>query len=681
MLASINDINKGFNKEQIEAVKEINGYIFNSAPPGSGKTFVLENRILWMAVEHQIPTRNILALTFTNEAAKEMRDRISDRLEEFNIENNVTALTFHSFAHKIIRTFGNSIIPRYFTLLDDTDRLKIISSIIKKQNKDDDNTEMNRNLTKEYSEIISSFKSKGITVNELFKKLKESKEQLDKYEQDNNLLIEDGYELEDLNSLRMEHNIKVDKYSVYREYEVAKKEFSKDKKSPMLYDFDDLMINLKLLLTITSIRKKISEMYVYILCDESQDIDEVQRDILLLLSKDNGNLFCIFDDDQSIYSFRNADPNLILSLPELVKNPKQITLSENFRSTRNIIEAANHLISNNRFRIPKWMTTNNQDGEKVCYKCLQSKEAEANFICEQIKYLMEEYKFDYKDFGILYRNNDLNKVVEQKLLKNKIPYRINRNISFFQRKEIKDILAYLEVAINDNTFYLDRIYKVPTRGIGEKTYLELKNKAVNCGMSIFEVLESETKSKLKDFSDLLTGLRNNSNKPFSVLIDLILELTDYYKKEFKESEIETRKNSIELLKIMLSDLEKLFDNDKKESLIQLKILSGDDEDGDYKNDKVNLMTIHSSKGKGFKVVFVIGCEQNIIPSFAAQTEQEIEEERRLFYVAITRAKLFCYLTRSKYRLDRNNNLKETEISQFVEEIPDEYLSFDEDEIF
>ena len=200
-------------------------------------------------------------------------------------------------------------------------------------------------------------------------------------------------------------------------------------------------------------------------------------------------------------------------------------------------------------------------------------------------------------------------------------------------------------------------------------------------MSIFEVLESETKSKLKDFSDLLTGLRNNSNKPFSVLIDLILELTDYYKKEFKESEIETRKNSIELLKIMLSDLEKLFDNDKKESLIQLKILSGDDEDGDYKNNKVNLMTIHSSKGKGFKVVFVIGCEQNIIPSFAAQTEQEIEEERRLFYVAITRAKLFCYLTRSKYRLDRNNNLKETEISQFVEEIPDEYLSFDEDEIF
>ena len=180
-----------------------------------------------MAVEHQIPTRNILALTFTNEAAKEMRDRISDRLEEFNIENNVTALTFDSFAHKIIRTFGNSIIPRYFTLLDDTDRLKIISSIIKKQNKDDDNTEMNRNLTKEYSEIISSFKSKGITVNELFKKLKESKEQLDKYEQDNNLLIEDGYELEDLNSLRMEHNIKVDKYSVYREYRGRQKRIFK----------------------------------------------------------------------------------------------------------------------------------------------------------------------------------------------------------------------------------------------------------------------------------------------------------------------------------------------------------------------------------------------------------------------------------------------------------------------
>ena len=678
MLANINDINKGFNEEQIEAVKSINGYVFNSAPPGSGKTFVLENRILWMAIEHQIPTKNILAITFTNEAANEMRTRISDRLKEFDIENNVTATTFHSFAYKMIKNFGKGTIAKYFTLIDDTDKYKIISQMIKDKKLDQGNKELNRNLIKQYADLISFYKSKGLTPKMLFDSLKENKEKIDKYCDDKELLEKNGLNKMDLQEMIEIQNMKVEEYDIYRTYEEYKLNFSKENKG-ILYDFDDLMVNLKLLLSRVDIRKKISKLYTYILCDESQDIDEVQRDILLLLSKDNGNLFCIFDDDQSIYSFRNADPNLILDLPKMVSNPKEIILKENFRSTKNIIEAANYVINNNQYRIHKWMTTNNQDGELPVYKAFPSKEKEADFICETIEKFMHEYKFDYSDFAVLYRNNDLNRTIEQKLIKNSIPYKINRNISFFQRKEIKDIIAYLEICINKSTFHLDRIYKVPTRGIGDKTYLELKEKAINCGISIFEILSAETKPKIKEFNNLLEELMSISNKSFNEIIDFILEKTDYINSEFTESERQQRINSIDNLKNLLNETEKLFDN-KQECLVQLKIISGEDEEGN-KDNKVSLMTIHSSKGKGFKVVFMIGCEDGILPSFGALSDIDYEEERRLFYVGMTRAKLFLFMTRSQYRIDYNGNLKPTVISPFIEEIPDDLLVYDEGMVF
>lgn len=678
MLANIDEINKNFNKEQIEAVKSINGYIFNSAPPGSGKTFVLENRILWIAIEHQVPTRNILAITFTNEAASEMRTRISDRLKEFNIENNVTATTFHSFAYKIIRNFGKGKVARYFTLIDDSDKNKIIAQMVKDKKLDEGNKELNRNLVKQYTEIISSFKSKGLTPKMVFDDLKKSKEKIDKYTSNKELIEKDGLNKFDIQDMIEIQNIKVDDYEIYRSYEQYKLDYSKDGKG-VLYDFDDLMINLKLLLSRPDIRKKISKLYTYILCDESQDIDEVQRDILLLLSRDNGNLFCIFDDDQSIYSFRHADPNLILSLPKLVPNPKEIILKENFRSTKNIIEAANYVISNNQFRIPKWMTTNNQEGNLVNYTALPSKEQEAEFVCNKIEELMKEYKFNYSDFAVLYRNNDLNRTVEQKLIKKSIPYKINRNISFFQRKEIKDIIAYLEIAINKSLFHLDRIYKVPSRGIGDKTFLALKEKAVNCGMDIFEILSAETRSKIKEFNELITDLQNSTNKTFNDLIDYILEKTDYINLEYSEKDRLSRLSSIENLKNILNELENLFDN-KQECLVQLKIISGDDEEGN-KEDKVSLMTIHSSKGKGFKVVFMIGCENGILPSYSAISDTDIEEERRLFYVGMTRAKLFLFMTRAQYRLGYDGNLKPTFVSQFINEIPDNLLEFDEKSVF
>lgn len=676
MLVDIKDVNDNLNKEQIEAIESINGYVFNSAPPGSGKTYVLENRILWMAVEHQIPTKNILAITFTNEAANEMRDRISKRLSDFNIENNVTALTFHSFAFKIIRNFGKGAISKYFTLIDENDKHKIISQMIKDSKIDEGNRALNTSLTKDYSNLISSYKSRGVTLKQAVEDIKSNQEKLIKYKNDKELMEKDGLtEIEILDAWELT-KVQVENVKIYQKYEEYKAAYSDKGK---LYDFDDLIINLKELLLQRDIRKKISTLYTYVLCDESQDIDEVQREILLLLSKDNGNLFCIFDDDQSIYSFRNADPNLILELPKLVTNPKEIVLKENFRSTKNIINAANYIINNNMYRIPKWMETNNPEGHLVTYKALTSKEKEAEFVCDEIERLRKEYNLEYRDFAILYRNNDLNKTMEHKLLKKNMPYKINRNVSFFQRKEVKDIIAYLEVIINKSPFHLERIYKVPARGFSEKTFTELKTQAQNSGVSIFEAISFSDKPKIKEFNNLLEEFWENSNKNFDYLVNLILEKTDYLKEEFKPDEIEKRLVTIKFLKSMLSELEKLFGT-KEEALIQLKIYSSDDNEIDKEN-KISLMTIHSSKGKGFKCVFVIGCEDGILPSFNAVSDIQYEEERRLMYVAITRAKLFCYLTRSEYRLDYNGNLKKTKISPFIDEIPPELLDFDENSIF
>lgn len=673
MLFKIEDIGDSFNEEQKKAIQEINGYVFNSAPPGSGKTFVLENRILWMATEHQIPTRKILAITFTNEAANEMKERISNRLKKFNIENEVTACTFHSFAFKTIRIYGKN----NFILLDEDDKNKIISAMIKYNKLDEGNRGINRSLTREYGTLISKFKSKGITVDMAIKTLQERKKEIETFKSDLSLLEKNDMTEIDLKEMILIQNEELKDVEIYRTYENYKNSYQNSKGYKIkLYDFDDLILNLKTLLLNSDIRKKISDTYTYILCDETQDIDPVQRDILLLLSKNNGNLFCIFDDDQSIYSFRNADPGLILDMPDLVPNPKSITLTENFRSTQNIINASNYIIKNNIFRISKWMMTNNQVGNKVKYTALNSKEAEAEYVCETIEKLRKEYNFDYKDFAILYRINDLNRIIEQRLLKHTIPYKINRNISFFNRKEIKDIMAYLEVIINNSSFHLERIYKVPSRGFSEKTFTEFKELASKIGVSIFDVIASSDKPKIQEFNALLQEFKDNYEKQFSELIDLILEKTNYLHKEFTDQEKESRLSTIGHLKNLLNEIYGTC-NSKEETLVQLKILYGSDDETLDNENKVSLMTIHSSKGKGFKVVFVIGCEEGIIPSYNAVSDVDIEEERRLMYVAITRAKLFCFLTRSQYRLDFNNNLHQTEISRFINEIPEEYIDFDE----
>lgn len=433
------------------------------------------------------------------------------------------------------------------------------------------------------------------------------------------------------------------------------------------------------MLKISKIRKKICKQYQFILVDETQDIDPVQEEIIRLMSAFTGNLFAIFDCDQSIYSFRNADPKLVVGLKEKLPKSNSLFLTANYRSTDMIIQAANHVITNNEFRFEKtWMRTDNEKGEKLQFQTLQSKEAEAQWVCDKIKELKENGT-DYKNMAILYRNNELNKTMEQKLLTNEIPYDINKNISFFQRKEIKDLMAYLNVIVDKNEFFLERVINSPRRGIGERSVDKLKTQANNSGISFYDALSLSKNEKILSFVNFISDLHmkvNNKEQNILTLIDVILEETKYMD-QFKADEREKRLENVNRLKEII---ERFIDDDEDQSdlLTEIKLLSGEDTDSPIAEGmgKVNLMTMHSSKGLGYDAVFIIGAEQGTIPSSTSMNDEDLfEEERRLFYVAITRAKKLCYITNAKYRMGFGNQLKETKPSLFVNEIPGDFINF------
>lgn len=675
-MITINGITNGgkenFNIEQEEAVRSVAGTFMVAAPPGSGKTFVLQKRVLYMILKYQIHSENILAITFTNEAASEMRDRISAELSNFNIENEATISTFHSFALKMLKQYGEQAgFGRKFSLIDEDDKNKIIREVLLKLEIPKEQLNVKGAIAS-----ISKFKSSGIHCDEVEKTILERKEKILQYMEDEELLEKDGYDKFDLEELKEDLNEKISSYQIYKLYE-----FKKDTMN--LYDFDDLIIRLRDMLKKRRIRKLITKRYLYVLCDEAQDVDPVQEEVLRLLTKNSGNLFCIYDDDQSIYGFRNADPNLIMNIDKKIQNSKLITLKENFRSTDNIIQASNHLINNNKYRIKKWMRTNNEIGEKVSYNCLQSKEAEADFVCSKIEELRAKFGFSYRDFAILYRNNDLNKTIEQKLISHEIPYQINKNISFFQRKEIKDMLAYLEFIVNSSDFHLERIINVPKRGVGEKALRDFKELSFQAGVPMFAILKTSTREQIKDFCEIVNQSRDmltNNNKSLSDVIDFIMEETKY-SEHIPEDEVFTRVQNIERLQQILNRLSEEY-KDHEELLYQIKLMSDDDNSlNEFSEGKVNLMTMHSSKGRGFNVVFVIGCEQGIIPSFTAYESEQVEEERRIMYVAMTRAKKLCFISRAKYRVNINGGMTETKLSQFVYEIPEDLIEWNEANTF
>ena len=619
------------NKNQKEAVNFKNGPCLVLAGAGSGKTKVLTERIIKL-IESGVSPFNILAITFTNKAAKEMRDRISIKLN--NVANDIFVGTFHSFGLKIIReNYKDLGFDKNISIIDREDMNSILKKILKELNIDVKQIPVKYVINK-----ISFAKNENLTPEEYSKFMK-------------------GYIDETV--------IKV--YSKYTS--VLKKNNS--------VDFDDLLVlPLQLFKNNKEILEKYQERYKYILVDEYQDTNTVQYDLCKVLASKYKNIFVVGDIDQSIYGWRGANFENILNFEKDYKDAKLIILEENYRSTKNILDAANSVVKNNVKRKEKNLISTKEVGEKIKYIRCYSEVDEAKEVVEEIKKLILSGK-KYSDIGILYRTNAQSRVIEEALLKENIPYKVVGSYYFYNRKEIKDLIAYLTLIYNhkDNES-LERIINVPKRKIGNKTIEKIRNDANEKGISMFEAINDGIAI---DFKNLILKLTEESkNVNLSDLIDEILNWSGM-RKELEtiggiDSEI--RLENLEEFKSIALAFEEREIYSLEEFLENIALVS---DFGQYKDveDCVNVMTLHSAKGLEFDVVFLTGMEENVFPHFRSiDNEDELEEERRLCYVGITRAKEKLYLLNTKRRtLYGRTDMNEP--SRFISEISSELLESNE----
>ena len=619
------------NKNQKEAVNFKNGPCLVLAGAGSGKTKVLTERIIKL-IESGVSPFNILAITFTNKAAKEMRDRISIKLN--NVANDIFVGTFHSFGLKIIReNYKDLGFDKNISIIDREDMNSILKKILKELNIDVKQIPVKYVINK-----ISFAKNENLTPEEYSKFMK-------------------GYIDETV--------IKV--YSKYTS--VLKKNNS--------VDFDDLLVlPLQLFKNNKEILEKYQERYKYILVDEYQDTNTVQYDLCKVLASKYKNIFVVGDIDQSIYRWRGANFENILNFEKDYKDAKLIILEENYRSTKNILDAANSVVKNNVKRKEKNLISTKEVGEKIKYIRCYSEVDEAKEVVEEIKKLILSGK-KYSDIGILYRTNAQSRVIEEALLKENIPYKVVGSYYFYNRKEIKDLIAYLTLIYNhkDNES-LERIINVPKRKIGNKTIEKIRNDANEKGISMFEAINDGIAI---DFKNLILKLTEESkNVNLSDLIDKILNWSGM-RKELEtiggiDSEI--RLENLEEFKSIALAFEEREIYSLEEFLENIALVS---DFGQYKDveDCVNVMTLHSAKGLEFDVVFLTGMEENVFPHFRSiDNEDELEEERRLCYVGITRAKEKLYLLNTKRRtLYGRTDMNAP--SRFISEISSELLESNE----
>ena len=619
------------NKNQKEAVNFKNGPCLVLAGAGSGKTKVLTERIIKL-IESGVSPFNILAITFTNKAAKEMRDRISIKLN--NVANDIFVGTFHSFGLKIIReNYKDLGFDKNISIIDREDMNSILKKILKELNIDVKQIPVKYVINK-----ISFAKNENLTPEEYSKFMK-------------------GYIDETV--------IKV--YSKYTS--VLKKNNS--------VDFDDLLVlPLQLFKNNKEILEKYQERYKYILVDEYQDTNTVQYDLCKVLASKYKNIFVVGDIDQSIYGWRGANFENILNFEKDYKDAKLIILEENYRSTKNILDAANSVVKNNVKRKEKNLISTKEVGEKIKYIRCYSEVDEAKEVVDEIKKLILSGK-KYSDIGILYRTNAQSRVIEEALLKENIPYKVVGSYYFYNRKEIKDLIAYLTLIYNhkDNES-LERIINVPKRKIGNKTIEKIRNDANEKGISMFEAINDGIAI---DFKNLILKLTEESkNVNLSDLIDKILNWSGM-RKELEtiggiDSEI--RLENLEEFKSIALAFEEREIYSLEEFLENIALVS---DFGQYKDveDCVNVMTLHSAKGLEFDVVFLTGMEENVFPHFRSiDNEDELEEERRLCYVGITRAKEKLYLLNTKRRtLYGRTDMNAP--SRFISEISSELLESNE----
>ena len=617
------------NDKQKEAVLYNDGPLLIIAGAGAGKTKTLTNKIAYLIEEKHVNPYSILAITFTNKAAKEMRDRIYVQIGDE--AKKLTVSTFHSFGLKLIRENVERLgYDRNFVIMDSDDSLTVVKKIIKDMGYDSklySPKAIRNKISSCKNEMMSAKAYERLAVSDYEKVVKEVYEKYDE-------------------KLRKNNSV----------------------------DFDDLLLlPIELFKKNPDILEKYQKLYQYILIDEYQDTNQAQYILTKMLSEKNRKITCVGDDCQSIYSFRGANYKNILNFEKDYNDAKVILLEQNYRSTSTILDAANQVIKNNKMRKDKNLWTARGIGEKIKYYRAYNELDEAQYVIRKIKELLKR-DIEYKDIAVLYRTNAQSRVLEEEFLKENLPYRVVGSFYFYSRKEIKDLIAYLRLIHNskDNVSLL-RVINTPKRGIGLKTTENLTTKADEEGISIFEAID---KGKELEFKNLIERLKEVSEElTLTELIDKVLDATGM-KKELEDEgtlESEVRLENLEEFKSITKSFEEREGLvSLEEFLLEISLISDVEE---YKNDpnRISLMTVHSVKGLEFNHVFVVGLEEGIFPHMNSLMESsDIEEERRLCYVAITRAKDDLHFVNARRRTLFGKE-QINPVSRFISEIEPDLL--------
>jgi DNA helicase-2/ATP-dependent DNA helicase PcrA len=620
----------GLNDRQIEAIKALDGPMLVLAGAGSGKTKVLTTKVAYLLEERNISPKNILAITFTNKAAREMKDRIFSLIgrEAFLIQIS----TFHSFGLKILKENYDLLgYESNFTILDASDSETVIKKIMKDY--DIDSSKYNYRAIKS---SISSNKNEMVGVEE-FKK----------------------FVYNDYDEIVLK---------VYEEYE-------KELKRSNAIDFDDLLIlPLKLFNEHKEVMEKYQEQYKYVFIDEYQDTNKPQYILSKLISAKYKNITVVGDNDQAIFTWRGADYKNILNFEKDYEDAKVVILDENYRSTKTILKAANNVIKNNKLRKEKNLWTENEDGNKITYYKAFDERDESFYVIKEIRKLLDD-GVNPNDICVLYRANAQSRGIEDAFLENNIAYRIVGSFAFYQRKEIKDLLSYLKLIHNEkDDVSLLRVINYPKRGIGNKTIEELTIAANNNGTCLYDAIES---GKELEFKNIIEDLKKASEKmSLTEFIDLVLDKTGI-RPELKSErtlEADIRLENLEEFKSITRTVEEVDGiASLGDFLDEISLVTDASEKQEDNGEKVTLMTMHAVKGLEFDYVFVIGVEEGLFPHLnSMNSEDELEEERRLCYVAITRAKKKLYLINARSRL-LYGKVSSNVPSRFISEIGDDLL--------
>ena len=654
------DLLNDLNESQRKAVEYIDGPSLVIAGAGSGKTRVLTYKIAYL-LQQGVKPWSIMALTFTNKAAREMKERIG-KLVGQELAQHLYMGTFHSIFSRILRAEAQHIgFTNNFTIYDESDSRSLIKTIVKEMGLDE----------KVY---------KPASVHSRISMAK------------NNLMSAENY-ARDKELYQADQRAKMPRVGeIFITYVQRCQQAN-------AMDFDDLLtLTFKLFQEHEDIRKKYADRFDFLLVDEYQDTNHAQMRIVMQLCKEKERVCAVGDDSQSIYSFRGANIDNILSFQSRFKEARLFKLEQNYRSTQSIVEAANSLIKHNSNQIPKHVYSKNDKGESLIYKPAYSDKEEALIVCREIKRIKRQDGCQYSDFAILYRTNAQSRSFEEEFRKQGIPYRIYGGLSFFQRKEIKDVIAYFRLVANpDDEEAFKRIINYPSRGIGNTTVAKIAACALDNHVSFWQVISSPehyglgvnkgTLAKLESFRLMISGFveKSASMNAFDLGDTIVKESgisADIYKSGSRDPEDLARQENLEeLLGGMQSFVEECREEGREQEayltdyLQGVALLTDLDSKGDDDKPRVSLMTVHASKGLEFPTVFVVGLEENVFPSAIVSTLRELEEERRLLYVAITRAEKHCVLTSAKNRF-RYGKMEFGNPSRFIKEIDSAFIQED-----